>query len=170
MVSRLAVRYIKIMTKKRSSIGDDSQHWVELAQRLPECGVASIFPTDAECRDRLATVRWPAGVTCLKCASKDIGFLEARKTYHCRNCRYQFTVLTGTALHASKLSPQLWFDAAQEYVRWRAKVPGRDFGLQALEEYLGVAYATARKVRGILREDLSPEGAGLLASCICMEA
>lgn len=96
-----------------------------------------------------------------------VGHLTLRKTYHCRNCRYQFTVLTGTLLRSSKLSAQLWFEVADEYIRWRARNSQHDFGLHALAEFMGVAYPTAFRVRKILKQDLGPGGPGLLAMCIC---
>ncbi|NIZ61101.1 hypothetical protein DL239_08940 [Sedimentitalea sp. CY04] len=159
------------MTKKPPS--DDFQnfqYWQTLGQQLPVDGVASTFETESDCRDRLAAVRWPIGVTCLRCDTKNVGYLELRKVYHCRDCRYQFTVLTGTVLHSSKLSPQCWFDAAEEYIRWRAANERYDYGIHALADFLGVPYPTAQRVRKILKQDLAPDGSGLLAKCICTEA
>ncbi|MDD9746900.1 MULTISPECIES: transposase [Marinovum] len=144
-------------------------HWQRLAGRLPENGVTSVFSTDLLCRKRLAEVRWPGGVTCLECQSQDVGYLEGRKTYHCRNCRYQFTVLTRSLLGSSKLYPQLWFDAAEIYICWRARSGRHDYGLHAFADVLGVAYPTAHRVRKILEKDLALGGTGLLIQCICID-
>jgi hypothetical protein len=65
------------------------------------------------------------------------------------------------------LSAQLWFEVADEYIRWRARNSQHDFGLHALAEFMGVAYPTAFRVRKILKQDLGPGGPGLLAMCIC---
>ncbi|WP_394357086.1 transposase [Tropicibacter oceani] len=119
------------------------------------------------CRDRLAAVRWPDGIACLRCKSHDFGFMEKRKTYHCRKCRYQFTVLTKSVLRSSKLSPQLWFEAAEEYIKWRARHGKHNYGLHAFADILGVAYPTAHRARKILESDLGPDGEGLLVRCIC---
>ncbi|MEQ5872860.1 transposase [Sagittula sp. NFXS13] len=158
------------MTKPRARQNpEDAAHWKALADRLPEEGVASVWGTDALCRERLAAVRWPDGVGCLRCESSDIGFMAVRKTYHCRECRYQFTALTGSILRSSKLSPQLWFEAAEEYIRWRAKHGSHNYGLHAFADSLGVAYPTAHRARKILESDLGQGGSGLLVRCICAD-
>ncbi|WP_417274348.1 transposase [Celeribacter halophilus] len=156
------------MTKKNDN--EDSQdidRWKEFEKHLPEGGVAKAFPTKEACRERLASVRWPGGTTCLKCQTQNVGYHTARSVYYCRSCDYQFTAVTGTLLQSSKLHPQLWFEAAEEYIKWRAAHMGHDFGVHAFAEYMGVAYPTAWRMRKILKQDLGIEGGGLLARCIC---
>lgn len=144
------------------------QYWIDMEKLLPPDGVAAAFPTDLACRDRMASVLWPDGPVCERCGETSVGYLQSRRTYHCRVCRYQFTVLTGTLLRSSKLSPLLWFQAAEEYVRWRARHGSHDFGIQALAEIMGVAYPTGYRIRRILADDFSPEGPRFLARCICV--
>lgn len=156
-------------TKTVAEDCQDIERWKALEQHLPEGGVAAVFPTKDSCRERLVAVRWPTGVTCLKCQAQDVGFHTRRTVYYCRNCKYQFTALTGTLLQSSKLPPQLWFEVAEEYIKWRAAYTRHDFGLHALAEFMGVAYPTAARVRKILKQDLAPEGLGLLARCICTD-
>ncbi len=159
------------MTRKRTAIDPlEQQHWEGLARRLPAGGVSSVLATEIACRDRFAAARWPAGVTCPDCGAGDFSYLEGRKIYCCRACRYQFTILVGSVLQSSKLPVQLWFEAAEEYIRWRAANARRDYGLHAFADFLGVAYSTARRARFILKSDLAPDGAGLLARCICRDA
>lgn len=145
----------------------EAAHWEKLAELLPADGVAAKWSTQQMCRDRLKDVRWPDGVTCPKCADRHVSYLEARKTYVCKNCRYHFTVLTRSWLQSSKLTPQTWFDAAEVYIRWKAKRKGRAITIDAFADILGVAYPTARRARILLEDDLGIGGSGLLLRCIC---
>lgn len=146
----------------------EAAYWQYVAGLLPADGVGSVWSTERMCRERLAGVRWPDGVTCPRCRDKNVSSLETRKTYVCRNCRYHFTVLTRSLLQSSKLTPQLWFDAAEEYIRWKAARGGRTFTIHAVAEVLGVAYPTARRIRQLLEADIGMGGSGLLVRCICV--
>ena len=54
--------------------------------------------------------RWPDGVHCPACGSADVQQRPTRKPqpYRCRACRYDFSVKTGTMMHASKIGCQKW--------------------------------------------------------------
>ena len=56
----------------------------------------------------LEEVRWPGGISCPRCASTRVGFMEARKRYFCRNCSYQFRATVGTVLHHSHIPVATW--------------------------------------------------------------
>ena len=58
-------------------------------------------------------LRWPDGVTCPRCESDRIGWLEVGETYYCRGCKYQFRVSAGTVFHDSHLPLSTWLLAAQ---------------------------------------------------------
>ena len=36
------------------------------------------YNDDAKCRDTLESIRWPAGVACLRCGDMDVGEIESR--------------------------------------------------------------------------------------------
>src|SRR5256884_9779414 len=75
-------------------------------------GVLNVdFDTDAECRQSLEELRWPAGVRCLRCNSEKISRNSTRKQYDCDSCRYRFSVTTGTLFHDSHLPLAKWFMA-----------------------------------------------------------
>lgn len=148
----------------------EAAYWQHLAALLPTGGVEAAWRTEQMCRDRLAEVRWPNGVTCPRCDDQNVGFLEKRKTYVCRNCRYHFTVLTRSWLQSSKHSPQLWFHAAEEYIRWKATRRGRTLTIHAFSKILGVPYPSARRARMLLEADLGMGGSQLLVRCICVGA
>src|SRR5215813_12622896 len=71
------------------------------------------FDTDTECRQALEELRWPEGVKCPRCASDKISRITTRKQYDCGNpeCRYRFSVTTGTIFNDSHLALPKWFVA-----------------------------------------------------------
>ncbi|MBP1912508.1 IS1/IS1595 family N-terminal zinc-binding domain-containing protein [Thermococcus stetteri] len=58
------------------------------------------LPDPEECYRTIRQIRWPDGVTCPYCDSKNIqknGHTPKRaQKYHCKNCRKHFNDLTGT--------------------------------------------------------------------------
>ena len=68
------------------------------------------FPDDAAAEAWFVAQRWPDGVRCPKCRSADVQERPTRKPqpYRCRACRYDFSVKTGTVMHASKIGCQKW--------------------------------------------------------------
>src|ERR1700685_811742 len=92
------------------------------------------FATEEACLAYLEKIRWPDGVRCLKCGSKEISRIAAkegvrsrdrvnqageavkqripaRQLYQCLKCRHQFTAKTGTLFNDSHLPLQKWFYA-----------------------------------------------------------
>ena len=69
------------------------------------------FGTNEKAEAWLVECRWPDRMRCAYCESEAIG---PRKTgrltpqYHCRDCRKDFTVKTGTVMHDSKLPLRKW--------------------------------------------------------------
>jgi transposase-like protein len=63
--------------------------------------------------DHLVARRWPNGVFCPTCGSKDVKFLEKRNVWQCKNkhARKQFSVKVGTIFEDSPISLDKWFAA-----------------------------------------------------------
>ena len=75
---------------------------VELARR---------FDTREKCVALLESLRWPDGPQCLRCGSeKAYRVTLNRRTpgFECANCKYQYSVTTGTVLHDSRLPLEKW--------------------------------------------------------------
>jgi transposase-like protein len=89
-------------------------------------------------RRYLEELRWPAGVVCPRCESERVGYIQSRRKYHCRDCRYQFRCTAGTVLHDSHLSIPKWLLAVGLMV-------GSDDGFPAhrLQQVIGGSYKTA---------------------------
>jgi transposase-like protein len=116
---------------------------------------------DAEerCRGYLEALRWPDGVTCPRCASSETARLVARKRFWCRDCKYQFSVTSGTLFHNSHAPLWKWFLAVQLLVESDGGLPANQ-----LVQQLGGSYKTAwfiqHRVRAALKEAqrLGPTG------------
>jgi hypothetical protein len=86
------------------------------------------FGTDEQCKQFLAKMRWPNGVTCPRCGNEKVYVLAARPfnwlcksgkesintltgevvTCHKRN-GYRFSVISGTIFQDTKIAMSLWF-------------------------------------------------------------
>src|ERR1035437_6515553 len=68
------------------------------------------FASPVNCRDYLVAQRWPDGVTCPKCGSKNVVFLEAYNRWKCREGHDspQFTLKTGTIMEDSPIGLDKW--------------------------------------------------------------
>jgi len=67
------------------------------------------YGTEDRCRELLKRLRWPEGVTCPRCKSKTISRLFTQSKFECSDCRYQFSVTSGTIFHDSHLPLTQWF-------------------------------------------------------------
>jgi transposase-like protein len=68
-----------------------------------------LYPTDDKCREILTRLRWPEGVTCLRCKERRVAWLKARNQFECMSCGYQFSVTTGTIFNDTHLPLLKWF-------------------------------------------------------------
>lgn len=91
------------------------------------------FAKEEQCFDYLEKMRWPEGVECVGCGSKNVskyttnettrnrknpktGEVEvkrvpARQIYQCLDCKHQFTATVGTLFNDSHLPLSQWFKA-----------------------------------------------------------
>ena len=68
------------------------------------------FADAANCRNYVVARRWPNGVTCPKCGSKNVIFMEKYNRWQCREKHEspQFTVKTGTVMEDSPIGLDKW--------------------------------------------------------------
>ncbi|HVB54919.1 MAG TPA: IS1595 family transposase [Candidatus Acidoferrales bacterium] len=71
------------------------------------------FSDPVNCREYLVARRWPKGVACPRCGSKDVLFLEKYNRWHCRakHDAPQFTLKTGTIMEDSPIALDKWLTA-----------------------------------------------------------
>lgn len=71
------------------------------------------FSDPVNCREYVVSRRWPKGVTCPRCGSDKVTFLEKYNRWQCgrRHPRRQFTLKTGTIFEDSPLGMDKWLTA-----------------------------------------------------------
>lgn len=71
------------------------------------------FADPVNCREYLVERRWPDGVVCPRCQSKNVLFLEKYNRWHCREKHDapQFTLKTGTIFEDSPIGLDKWLTA-----------------------------------------------------------
>src|SRR5947199_2750875 len=80
---------------------------VKAEMNLPK--LIAQFGDNERCRAYLTRLRWPKGIVCPRCGSKNVAELTDREKYNCNGCLYQFTVTSGTIFHDTHLSLSKWF-------------------------------------------------------------
>ena len=63
------------------------------------------------CHEFVASLRWPEGVACPYCQSKNIGHIKSRRMFQCIDCRKQFSVKVGSIFEDSPLGLDKWLCA-----------------------------------------------------------
>jgi hypothetical protein len=145
-------------------------HSITMYLQLPEGGVKTAFPDEISCRDRFIDTRWPEGVSCPACAGKSVNTLPKRDLFQCRECRKQFSPTSGTDLHRTRLSVQMWLLATEAVIRWDARHHGYgEITLDALGDRLGVHTEAALRVRRIVTRDIRLNGTGLLRRAVALK-
>jgi transposase-like protein len=96
------------------------------------------YNNDDACRETLANLRWPDGITCPRCESKSIRNSYTRNQYDCGSCGYQFSITSGTIFHDSHLPLQKWFIAV--YLMIESK---KGISANQMKRTLDVSYKTA---------------------------
>ncbi|MGA9756029.1 MAG: IS1595 family transposase [Desulfobaccales bacterium] len=117
------------------------------------------FDSEEKCIQHFEHIRWPHGLTCIRCGSKRIfqyntvgKTKKMRHLYQCVDCKYNFSVTTGTVFHDSHLPLTKWFLGI--YLICSAK---KGVSAKQLQRQLSVSYKTAwymaHRIRLAMSED-----------------
>ena len=109
-----------------------------------------MFPDQDTCFAWLEQVRWNGTPICAHCGSSDrVNPPKRSKPHHrwCGHCRKDFTVTTGTIMHATKTPLQNWIVAIYSVMTARKGVSAMQ-----LSKELGVQYRTAWYMLHRIRE------------------
>ena len=68
------------------------------------------FSTDEACRDYLFQIRWPNGFVCPRCYN-DKAWPIGNTLFHCTQCNYKLSVISGTVFQDTHKPLTLWFRA-----------------------------------------------------------
>ncbi|MDP2179231.1 IS1595 family transposase [Methylicorpusculum sp.] len=114
------------------------------------------FGTEVQCEEALERSRWPQGFQCPGCGHAGHYVLKAggHKTFQCRSCRLQTSVIAGTLFQSTHLKLTLWFLAI--YLISEAKT---GLSALALKRQLGVSYPTAWLIQQKLMQAMAERDA-----------
>lgn len=111
------------------------------------------FQTETEARKYIEALRWPSGRVCPKCGSVGSEYETKRAgRYRCgaKECRKDFTTITGTVMEASHIKLTVWLMAF--YLMASSK---KGMSAHQLHRSLGVTYKTAwflaHRIRAAMR-------------------
>ncbi len=123
---------------------------------------AAEFHDDAKARAWLEGSRWPNGPYCPHCGSVEALRMEGQAhregLFHCRGCRGQFTVLTGSVMESSHLPLSKWVLAIRLMTASK-----KGMSAHQMHRMLNVTYKTAwfmcHRIRAAMTEtDPAPLG------------
>ena len=116
------------------------------------------FADPANCREYLMARRWPNGVTCPRCGSDKVAFLEKYNRWQCSvtHDARQFTTKTGTIFEDSPISLDRWLLAMWQVVNCKNGISSYE-----IHRAVGVTQKTAwfmdHRIRLALGLDSSEE-------------
>ena len=118
---------------------------------------------EAAAREWLEASRWPTGAYCPHCGSFDVFRMEGQPerrqkntraregAFHCRDCRGQFTVLTGSVMESSHLPLTKWVAAIKLMTASK-----KGMSAKQISRMLDITYKTAwfmcHRIREAMRE------------------
>jgi transposase-like protein len=116
-------------------------------------GITRRLYSEQKCIAHIESLRWPEGLSCIRCGGKRVFKYRTRgKTgkwrhlYECVDCRYQYSVTTGTIFHDSHLPLSKWFEAIYLISSSR-----KDLSARKLQRELSTTYKTAWYVKQRVR-------------------
>lgn len=109
-----------------------------IAKQLDLLQLMDQFHSEEACRDALANLRWPKGVTCPRCEGDRHAYDSERFVWDCYSCGYQFSAMSGTIFHDTKLPLRKWFLAT--LLMCESK---KGISAMQIKRTLGISYKTA---------------------------
>jgi transposase-like protein len=137
-------------------------------QRITVNELSKRLRSEADAYLLLEELRWGDNAECPHCGSDDVryiapangvsrrtrtGTMSERRVWRCRGCRRQFSVLTGTIMHGTKVSVRSWLFIIFEMCASKNGVAARE-----IERKYGVAARTAWFVMHRIREAMKDDG------------
>ena len=121
--------------------------------------IVSKFSTEEQCIAHFEHIRWPNGLRCLRCGSERVMKFDShgktgkvRHLYECVDCRYQYSVTTGSIFHDSHLPLTKWFLAIYWICTAKKGVSAKFLQGQLKTSY-ETAWYMAHRIRTAMSED-----------------
>lgn len=111
------------------------------------------FRGDEACASYLASLRWPEGWVCPRCAGAQ-AWAVRRDRWRCGQCRYEMSITAGTIFQDSHLPLRIWFQAM-----WHVTSQKNGISALGLQRILGLgSYKTAWAMLHKLRRAMVRSG------------
>ena len=123
--------------------------------------LSEMFHSDERCRAYLEALRWPDGLTCLRCQSTKISHSYKRNQFVCDACEYNFSVTAGSIFHDTKLPLPKWFMAV--YLMCESK---KGISANQMKRTIGVSYKTAWYLCHRIRAAMRDASVGMLSGIV----
>lgn len=119
------------------------------------------FSDQDNCITFLSMLRWPDGVDCPECSSREVYYMPTRRVWKCRTCKKQFSVKVGSLMEDSPISLDKWLCAI-----WL--IANAKNGISSLELHrsLGITQKSAWFLLHRIRKSMQNESAGKLAGVV----
>ena len=119
------------------------------------------FSSEEACAEYLATLRWPSGWCCPRCASS-AGWTVRRDRWLCEGCCYEMSVTAGTIFQDTHLPLTIWFRAI-----WQMTSQKNGISALGLQRVLGLgSYKTAWAMLHKLRRAMVRPGRDRLSGTV----
>jgi transposase-like protein len=59
----------------------------------------------------MVAIRWPDGIECPRCKSREYSFVKTRRIWICKSCKKHFSVKIGTIMEDSPIGLDKWLTA-----------------------------------------------------------
>jgi transposase-like protein len=119
------------------------------------------FSSEEACIEYLASLRWPSGWMCPRCAATE-GWTVRRNRWLCGHCRYEMPVTAGTVFQDSHLPLTIWFRAI-----WQVASQKNGVSALGLQRVLGLgSYKTAWAMLHKLRRAIVRPGRDRLPGAV----
>ena len=69
------------------------------------------FDDPDACLNFLIPLRWPDGIACPRCESREHSFLSTRRLWKCKACKKQFSIKVGTIMEDTAIGLDKWLAA-----------------------------------------------------------
>src|SRR5258708_4737036 len=112
-----------------------------MAKALSMIALAEKVPDEASAYRFLEQMRWPDGPVCPHCGNEKAYFLNPengrsrktrtgsdspRRVFKCAKCKKQFSVLTGTVMHGTKIAIRKWVFVIFEMIASKNGISARE--------------------------------------------
>src|SRR6266853_631108 len=109
------------------------------------------FSDPDRCLDFLALRRWPDGVVCPTCQSKDVRFIATRRVWECKakHAKKQFSIKVGTIFEDSPIGLDKWLAAFWMLANCRNGISSYELG-KAIGVHQESAWFMLQRIREVM--------------------